>query len=162
MTEDSTGRLFERVLPNILPYRATTARAQLTYDPASHDPFVPDELIAVRDSVGTPYCLAKITTIANKSITVQYYGCTQRDFTRAVFRPGWHLPNVYNNETQDAITLSVTQPAGTVPYTGVLKLDSLRQLLVARNLEFTASLRLRRKSQRLLAPMHDELFVFDK
>ena len=111
MTEDSTGRLFERVLPNILPYRATTARAQLTYDPASHDPFVPDELIAVRDSVGTPYYLAKITTIANKSITVQYYGCTQRDFTRAVFRPGWHLPNVYNNETQDAITLSVARTA---------------------------------------------------
>ena len=155
MTEDSSGRLFERVLTNILPYRATTARAQAAFDPASHDPFVPDEVIAVRDSPGTPYYLARITTISAQSITVQYYGCRNRDLNRAVFRPAWHLPN------DNTIALSVTQPTGTVPYTGVLEFDSLRQLLVARNLEFTAASRLRRKSQRLLAPTHDELFVFD-
>jgi hypothetical protein len=77
-----------------------------------------------------------------------------RDLERAVFRPSWHLPN-----TND-IVLSNQQPQNTIPYVGVLDFDALRQLLVARNLEFTQARRLRRKSQRILLPVHDELFVY--
>ena len=56
MTEDATGtgRKFERVLTNILPYRASIAKTQAVYDPATSDPFVPAEIIAVRDAPGTP------------------------------------------------------------------------------------------------------------
>ena len=117
---------------------------------------MPDEVVAVRDSPGTPYYLAKVVSIAATSISVHYFGCTQRDIARSVFRPAWHLPQ------SDDITLSASQPPHTLPYTGILQFDSLRQLLVARNLEFTSANRLRRKSQRLLAPIHDELFVFDR
>jgi len=155
MIEDASGRAFERVLANILPHRAVSARTH-QYDPATSDPFVPDEVVAVRDTPGTPFYLAKVVSIAADSISVQYFGCTQRDIARAVFRPAWHLPG------SQAISLSATQPQNTIPYTGVLEFDSLRQLLVARNLEFTASNRLRRASQRTIAPLHDELFVFDR
>ena len=37
MNEDSTGRHFERVLTNILPYRAVSAKTQIEFDPASSD-----------------------------------------------------------------------------------------------------------------------------
>jgi hypothetical protein len=56
--------------------------------------------------------------------------------------------------------LSKTQPPGTIPYAGTIAFDSLSQLLVARNLEFTSSFRLRRKSQKLIFPMHEKLFIF--
>jgi len=155
MIQDSNGRLFERVLTNILPYRATSVWNAPAFDPATNDPFVPDEVIAVRDSPGTPFYLARISSISAADITVHYYGCKNRDLERAVFRPSWHLPN-----TND-IVLSNQQPQNTIPYVGVLDFDALRQLLVARNLEFTQARRLRRKSQRILSPVHDELFVYD-
>ena len=153
MTQDSNGRLFERVLTNILPCRATSVLNAPAFDPATNDPFVPDEVIAVRDSPGTPFYLARISSISTADMTVHYHGCKNRDLERAVFRPSWHLPN-----TND-IVLSNQQPQNTIPYVGVLDFDALRQLLVARNLEFTQARRLRRKSQRILSPVHDELFV---
>jgi hypothetical protein len=157
MTEDATGRKFERVLTNILPYRASTAKTQAVYDPATSDPFVPAEIIAVRDAPGTPYYLAEVTVISDISITVHYYGCRRRDISKATFRPAWHLPDM------DEIMLASRdrQPANTIAYSGVLEFDALRELLVARNLEFTKANRLRKMSQRVLAPTHDELFVFE-
>jgi len=127
------------------------------YDPATSDPFVPAEIIAVRDAPGTPYYLAAVTVIGAISITVQYYGCRQRDISKAIFRPAWHLPGM------DAITLASRdrQPPNTIACSGVLEFDALRELLVARNLEFTQANRLRKMSQRVLAPTHDELFVFE-
>ena len=73
-----------------------------------------------------------------------------------MFRPAWHLPG------SNDIRLANNQPPNHVPYAGTLTLDSLRELLVARNLEYTAASRLRKKSQQVIAPKHDELFVFDK
>ena len=70
MTEDATDRKFERVLTNILPCRASTAKTQAVCDPATSDPFVPAEIIAVRDAPGTPHYLAAVTAIAAISITV--------------------------------------------------------------------------------------------
>jgi len=155
MTEDSTGRRFERVLTNILPYRAVSARTQAAYDPATSDPFVLGEIVAVRDEPGSPYYLASVIQIAASNITVHYFGCTQRDIQRATFRPAYHLAN------SDSIILSATRPADSHQYTGIIEFDSLRDLLVARNLQFTNARKLRKKSQRILAPTHDELFVFD-
>ena len=64
----------------------------------------------------------------------------------------------------DEITLASRdrQPTDTIAYSGVLEFDALRELLVARNLEFTKAHRLRKMSQRVLAPSHDELFAFEQ
>jgi hypothetical protein len=152
MTEDATDRRFERVLTNILPCRASTARTQAVYDPATSDPFVPAEIIAVRDAPGTPYYLAAVIVIGAISITAQYYGCRQRGMSKAIFRPAWRLPGM------DEITLASRdrQPTNTIACSGVLEFDALRELLVAHNLEFTKANRLRKMSQRVLAPAHDE------
>ena len=169
MTEDLTGRKFERVLTNVLPYRASSARAQAVYDPATSDPFILGEIVAVRavrDAPATPYYLAEVIAISATSIMVHYFGCRQRDLARATFRPAWHLPN--GNEISLASPTRPEKRNGPhrrtlrqLAYTGVLEFDALRQLLVARNLEFTTAHKLRKKSQRVLAPTHDELFVFD-
>jgi hypothetical protein len=167
MTEDLTGRKFERVLTNVLPYRASSARAQAVYDPATSDPFIIGEIVAVRDAPATPYYLAEVIAISATSTTVHYFGCRQRDLARATFRPAWHLPN--GNEISLASPTRPEKRNGPhrrtlrqLAYTGVLEFDALRQLLVvARNLEFTTAHKLRKKSQGGLAPTHDELFVFD-
>ena len=156
MTEDATGRMFERALTNILPHRAVSAKGPAVYDPKYSDPISPHEFIAVRDSPGEPFYIATVKTINTKSIKVQYLGCTQVDLERAVFRPCWHLPN------SNIIKLAVTQPNNHLACTGTLYLESLRNLLVGRNMEFTLGMRLRRKSQRIIAPMHDELFIFQR
>ena len=76
---------------------------------------------------------------------------------RAVFKPCWHLPG------SNDIELASNPPSDAhLRYSGQMAFDSLRNLLVARNLEFTTSRKLRKKSQRLIAPLHDELFIFDK
>ena len=155
MTEDATGRKFERVSSNILPYRATSVRRHADYDPVYSDPFVIGEIIAVRDEPASPFYLASVLAISAISIQVHYLGCTQADISRSVFRFCWHtiLSNI--------IVLSDQQPARHVHYTGSINNDSLRNLLVARNLELTATRKLRKKSQRAIANVHDELFIFD-
>ena len=154
MTEDSSDRLFERTTSNMLPYRATISKNTAACDPAYSDPFVPDEIIAVRDEPNQPYFIARLLSVAAAAITVHYLGCTVADTARAVFRPGWHLEN------SNDVVLSDNQPPNHVPYVGSIDFDALRILLVARNLEFTKANRLRRKSQRALDPVKSQLFIF--
>jgi len=156
MKEDATGRKFERVVTNILPCRAVSARGPAAYDPKYSDPFSINEFIAVRDSPGEPFYIATVKTIRTKSIKVQCLGCTQTDLERAVFRPCWHLPN------SNYIKLAIAPPNNHIACTGTLELDSLRNLLVGRNMLFTKAMRLRKKSQRIIDPMHDELFIFER
>jgi hypothetical protein len=156
MQEVSTSRDFERIVSNILPYRATTAKAGDNFNPVYSDPFTVGECIAVRDDPNSMFYLALVTGIAASSIAVHYHGCTHRTLDRAVFKPAWHLPQ--SNE----IVLSVDQPALYMPYSGSLQLDALQDLLVARGLEFTKARKLRKISQRAIAPLHDELFIFEK
>ena len=110
----------------------------------------------MRDEPGQPFYIAAVTAISAVSITVHYLGCTQVDISKAVFRMCWHLPN------SNSVVLSVNQPNGHVPCSGTLEFDALRNLLVARSLEFTAAMRLRSRSRRAIAPMHEELFIFDR
>ena len=157
MDEIATGRKFERVLTNILPYRATSARSAVHFDPTHSDPFVVGEFVAVRDAPGTPFYIAKITTVVDLGINVHYHGCTHVMIDRAVFKPCWHIRG------SNDIELASDPPSNAhFQHSGFLSFDSLRNLLVARNLEFTASRKLRKKSQRLIAPLHDELFIFDR
>jgi hypothetical protein len=156
VTEQSSGRQFERVVSNISPYRASLTRSADTYVPIYSDIFEISELIAVRDEPNSTFYLAKVTDVTDDSITVHYFGCTNPDISKAVFRPAWHLPDT------DTMTLKTLAPKDMVAYTGTIRLDSLRELLVARNLELTSKLKLRRKSQKLLHHIHDELFIFNR
>ena len=153
--EESTNRRFERAVVNILPYRASAAPTPPTYDPFYSAPFVTDELVAVRDEVDGPFYLARTISIAATSITVHYFGCRNPDISRAKFLPAWHLPG------NDLIALAAAAPSDMVAYEGILEIDSLDELLVARNLLLTTQNKLRAKSQKALAPKMDELFVFD-
>ena len=161
MTEISTGRSFERAITNILPYRATSARSPAVFDPAHAEPFVVSEIIAVRDEPDSPVYLAKVTSISANSVHVHYHGSHNADLARAVFYPCWHPPDSNYVILAGGPSLYPPIPAGHVPYTGELQFNSLRDLLMARNLEFTAAHRLRRKSQRALAAVSDEIFLFE-
>jgi hypothetical protein len=154
MTEDRTSRRFERAVLNMLPCRATSATAPAVYDSFYSDPFTIDEIVAIKDDPESPFYIARTTAINAANISVHYYGCKTPILDRAVFRPGWHAPG------SNLITLAATCPPGNVPCTGNLQLDSLRELLVARNLEFTKGSRLRKKSQRAITPTLADLFIF--
>jgi hypothetical protein len=156
MSEDSTGRSFERTSSNVLPHRATIAKATADFDPVYSDPFVPDEIVAARDEPKQPFFIARSTPTTSTANAVHYHGCTSADVARAAFRPGWHLEN------SNDIALSNDQPPNHVPRVGTIELDSLGNLLVARNLEFKKAARLRKKSQRAIAPVKEELFTFEK
>ena len=160
-TEISTGRSFERAITNILPYRATSARSPAVFDPAHAEPFVVSEIIAVRDEPDSPVYLAKVTSISANSVHVHYHGSHNADLARAVFYPCWHPPDSNYVILAGGPSLYPPIPAGHVPYTGELQFNSLRDLLMARNLEFTAAHRLRRKSQRALAAVSDDIFLFE-
>ncbi len=49
-----------------------------------------------------------------------------------------------------------------VPYSGTLDLRDIHTVLVARNLKFTKTGKLRFKSVRALAPFQDQLFRFER
>ncbi len=78
---------------------------------------------------------------------MHYYGCKTSDLRKAKFLPSWHY------EGEDIIRLSASQPAGNVRYAGVITLDSLPFLLVARKFQLTSSA--------LLMPLRDELFTYE-
>jgi hypothetical protein len=115
-----------------------------------------DELVAIRDEPGSPFHIARTTSITDVAISVHHHDCASHDTSRAVFRQAWHLPG------SNGVRLAANQPPNHVPRAGTLTLDSLRESLVARNLECTAASRLRKKYQQVTAPKHDELFVFDE
>jgi hypothetical protein len=154
MTEESTNRRFERAVVNMLPYRASTAALPPTYDPFYSAPFQLNEMIAVRDEPNGPFYVAKAVAIAATTITVHYFGCTTQDIKRAKFLPGWHMPN------SNDVVLAALSPDRHVPHSGILEIDSLDQLLVARGLLLTQSTLLRVISQRLLALQWNQLFIF--
>ena len=118
-------------------------------------PFTVDEFIAVRDEPGGWFYLAKVTAITTTAIVVHYYGTRSANLQLATFYPGWHL------STQNHIQLSFTQPEHHIRYTGVLDLNAINSILVARKLTLTAVSRLSSKSRRLVMPVRDELFIFE-
>ncbi len=73
--------------------------------------------------------------VADKSITVHYYGCTDIALAAAVFRPCWHEVG------GDQMILDLECPSNEdehpqfVDYNGTLDLKNLHLVLVARKLE---------------------------
>jgi hypothetical protein len=87
VTEENSGRVFERVVSNVLPYRATSIRSSAAFQPYYSDPFAISEIIAVRDIPDSVFYVTKVTHVSDVDISVHYFGCTRMDLTRAIFRP---------------------------------------------------------------------------
>ena len=152
--ELSTGRTFQRTLINMKPYRASTAAPPPTHDPFYDDPFVPGELLFVRDDPHSNFHLAKVLEIVNESMLVHYYGCKLHNMSTATFRPCWIHADT------DTITMQNTRPRNQSAYTGRLDLDAMDSLLVARKLELTGADRLTKRSRVRVHSVRDELFVY--
>jgi hypothetical protein len=151
-------REYERAVANLLPWKASTPRKakNAEYDIATSTPFVVDEFIAVRDEPAGRFYLAKVTRVLDQKIIVHYYGCRNDndDLKKAKFLPGWHFPKL------DYIHLLPNKPPRCIRYSGVLDLNAMDTLLVARDLGLTAVSTLNSKSRRLLMPVRDELFIY--
>ncbi len=161
--DDTTKRRYERVISNILPYKASRAKtnADASFSQVYSAPFVVGEFIAVRDEPTGPFYIALVQHLTNDAVRVHYHGTTNIVLANAMFKPCWNHKD--GNEiilSQDEPSPSVTQQRQFVPYTGEIDLKDVHIVLVARNLEFTKAGRLRFCALRSLAPVHDQLFRF--
>jgi hypothetical protein len=168
--DDASRRTYERSIANLLPYRAQRAKANAdaAYSPTYSEPFVEEELIAVRDEPAGPIYLARIMHVDSKEITVHYYGCTETALANAAFKPCWHTLLT----TDILLSVEVPESYGARPrdnpdphnmkYSGILQLKDLHTVLVARKLELTKAHKLRFRSIRALAPVNDQIFRFER
>jgi hypothetical protein len=161
--DDTTKRRYERVIANILPYKAARAKlnAEASFSQTYSAPFSVGEFIAIRDEPTGPYYVALVQKVTAKCIRVQYYGTTGIVLADAVFKPCW------NDKNSDEILLQWDLPDRNdalqkhfVAYTGEIDLKDVHTVLVARQLEFTKAGKLRFRALRSLAPVHDQLFRF--
>jgi hypothetical protein len=156
ITQLDNERQYERAISNLLPWRATSSkRARNAQFDADYDPFTVGEFIALRDEPKSWFFFARVAVVQFKTITVHYYGSKSADLRKAKFLPSWH------RENDDSIRLSPTQPKDHIRYSGIVTLESLRFLLVARKLNLTASAILTAQARRLLMPLRDELFTYE-
>jgi hypothetical protein len=158
MVDTITQRTYERLIGNILPYRATSAKQNPTaaYNPKFSEVFQPHEFVAIRDAPGGRFFIAEVISVSKRSLKVVYYGCTNPDIARAKFRQAWHLPK------RDEMTLQETKPTPAhKAYAGNLRLNALKELLVARHIKLTKTNMLDFRAKQALAALQDELFVFE-
>ena len=150
------NREYERSVSNLLLWKAESRKKarNAQYVENTSTPFQVDEFIAVRDEPGSWFYLARVTTVTASEIIVHYYGTRSANLQLASFYPGWHL------STMNIIRLALDQPEHFIRYSGVLELNAMNNLLVARDLALTSTHRLTSKSRRLLMPVRDELFIF--
>jgi hypothetical protein len=163
--DDTTHRRYERVIANMLPYRATKAKtnANAAFNEIYSQPFVEGEFIAIRDDPTGPIYLALVQDISDTCLTLHYYGTTTVVLADAIFKPCWH--EVAGNEI--ALDWNCPDdldwhPRQFVDYSGEIDLKDVHSVLVARGLEFTKTGKLRFRSLRSLAPVHDQIFRFAK
>lgn len=163
VVHDETQRAYERVLANMLPYRAVRAKvnANAQYNEQYSEPLNEGEFIAIRDDPTGPIYLAEVMEVQPKFVCLHYYGTTGLIIATAIFKPCWHEVG------SDAIVLN-RDPCNDdphlnfVPYTSDVDLKDLHTVLVARHLEFTKAGKLRFRSLRSLTPVHDQLFRFER
>jgi hypothetical protein len=163
--DDTSKRRYERVIANILPYRAKKAKtnANTAFNEVYSESFVAGEFIAIRDDPTGPIYIAEILEVLASSLLLHYYGTTSVVLAEAVFKPCWHEAGGTN------ITLEWECPEDNaeqrilfIDYNGENDLKDVHTVLVARHLEFTKAGKLRFRSLRALAPVHDQLFRFAK
>ena len=100
--------------------------------------------------------------VSTTQLIIHYYGCTDIALASAVFKPCWH--EVGGNQMILDFKCPVPAEWHTqfLEFTGELDLRDLHTVLVARKLEFTKTHKLRFRSLRALAPVHDQLFRYAK
>ena len=145
-----SNRHYERTAINLARFRATTPR---DFTPPAFI-FVPDQVIAIRDTPQSDFYLARTISAEDHILKVHYLGSQSGNLQTAVFRKCWSFPD------SAQISLSHHQPQRSTPWTGDVDIDSLDDLLVAQGLELTANHRLAAASRRKLAPVANELYVF--
>jgi hypothetical protein len=76
--DDVTHRRYERVIANLLPYRAEKAKsnADAAYNRTYSEPFAVGEFLALRDEPTGPFYVARVDSLVDQTVTVHYYGCT--------------------------------------------------------------------------------------
>ena len=163
--DDTTHRRYERVIANMLPYRAIKAKtnANATFNEIYSHPFVVGEFLAIRDDPTGPIYIALVQDLNDACLNLHYYGTTTVVLADAIFKPCWH-------EVGSAdITLAWECPEDSleqrllfIDYNGEVDIKDVHTVLVARNLEFTKMGKLRFRSLRALAPVHDQIFRFAK
>jgi hypothetical protein len=160
---DETKRTYERVISNMLPYRAKRAKANANakYNEQYSEPLTEGEFIAIRDDPTGPIYLAEVMSVQPAYVSVHYYGTTGLILATAIFKPCWHEVSSNNiildrDPWEDDLHLNFS------PYSGDIDLKDIHTVLVARQLEFTKAGKLRFRSLRSLAPVHDQIFRFER
>jgi hypothetical protein len=163
VTHDETQRTYERVISNMLPYRAKRAKANANahYNEQYSDPLKEGEIIAIRDDPKGPIYLAEVMSLQPAHVSLHYYGTTGLILVTAIFKPCWHEVSSADiildwDPFDDDLHLSLS------PYSGDVNLNDIHTVLVARQLEFTKAGKLRFRSLRSLAPVHDQIFRFER
>ncbi len=161
--DDTTRRRYERVISNILPFRATKAKpnANATFSQVYSEPFLVDEFIAVRDDPTGPMYIAMVLEVSQTTIRVHYYGTTGIVLADVIFKPCWHEPDSSDIVLSwDCPSSPDKYPSYFIDYHGEMDLKDINTVLVARQIEFTKTGKLRFRSLRALAPVHDQVFRF--
>jgi hypothetical protein len=166
VVDDTTKRRYERVVANMLPYRATKAKTNASsaqFSEVYSHPFLVNEYIAIRDDPTGPIYVALVQEVSARSIRVHYHGTTGVVLADAIFKPCW------NEVLGDDIVLEWECPEPLewhdrqfIEYHGEIDLKDVHTVLVARNIEFTKLGKLRFRSLRALAPVHDQIFRFER
>jgi hypothetical protein len=162
VTDDTSGRQYEQIASNILPYKASRPKANAAaerFNETYSKPFAENEFIAIRDDPTGSFYVAQIFELSPTTITVQYFGTTQIVLADAIFKPCWH------EVAGEDILLSWEIPVFEnhvlfVEYSGNIDLKDFHPVLIARDMQFTKAGRLRCRSLRALAPFNDQLFHF--
>jgi hypothetical protein len=153
MTEDCSGRKFQRTIINIHPFRAPTNPPAPHHDLVSAAALFPTTVIAVRDTPTSAFHLAKVTALDESLLSLHYYGTTTPSLNTAVFRLIWLAPD-------GRTVLKDTRPARNhSAVTGEIDSADIPDLLVASHLILTSMGRLSRKSSRLLFHLREQLHI---
>jgi hypothetical protein len=154
MTEDCSGRKFQRTIINIRPFRSSANPPAPHHDLVSAISLFPSTVIAVRDTPASAFHLANVTALTENLLSLHYYGTTNPSLDSAVFRLVWLAPD-------GRTVLKDTRPARNhTAVTGEIDTADIPDLLVASHLILTSMGRLSRKSSRLLFHLREQLHIY--
>jgi hypothetical protein len=135
VVHDDTKRAYERVLSNMLPYRATSAKvnANAQYNEQYSEPLKEGEFIAIRDDPTGPIFLAEVMSVQPNDVSLHYYGTIGLILATAIFKPCWHEVSS-DDIILDRVPGDRDPHSNYVPYSGAIDLRDIHTVLVARHL----------------------------
>jgi transposase InsO family protein len=152
--EECSGRTFQRTVINMRPFRASKDPPPPHHDLLSQAALHPGTIVAVRDTPGSLFHLAKVLSSDENQLRLHYLGTTTPTLDTAAFRLVWIAPD-------GKTVLKDTCPARHHhAVTGEIDTADLPDLLVASHLTLTSTSRLSRKSARLLFHLRDQLHTY--